>query len=148
MADQTISFWSRLTLWAEMAINMVDKYIKLDDKITGSLLAHQRLLDLLVEMADEFKMKDFPKKVMIYLSSRNVESEVDNVAFLHNIFLARYAEEPLFACRSLRSCRDVVIVRYDLRLDETLFEIGMYPAGSLGRLRTLHNGPRVRFFRT
>ena len=65
----------------------------------------------------------------------DVESEVNHVAFLHDVGLALEPELAGFARAVLAAARDVLVVADDLGADEAALEVRVDRAGGLRRRR-------------
>ena len=83
MKNPEITILSRIWGWFSMVYNMVDKYTKLDNKITDSLRTHEQLLKLLIEMAQEAKMENFGQKVL-NLYSESFKSSIERERIIKN----------------------------------------------------------------
>src|ERR1041385_714265 len=75
----------------------------------------------------------------------DVESKLDHVAVLHDIFLALDAELAGLARLGKGAESDQVVEMHRFRRDEAALEIGMDHAGRGGRLVAGADGPRPRF---
>ena len=53
----------------------------------------------------------------------HVKPEMDDIAFLHGVFLALQAQPPRFLCSLLAIARDIVVVGTDFSPDEALLEL-------------------------
>ena len=71
----------------------------------------------------------------------NIESEMHYITVLNDVFLSLYAHLTGFAHSSFTAVFDIVIVFYHLSTDETLLEIRMDDAGTLGSLPSLAERP-------
>src|SRR5436190_12314538 len=76
----------------------------------------------------------------------HIESEIDDVAVLHNILLTFQAGKAFFAGGLTRPASNEVVVPNDLSSDKPAFDVGVDLAGGLWCFCADGNGPRTNLF--
>src|SRR5690606_39977280 len=75
----------------------------------------------------------------------DVEAEMQDVAFLHPVFLALQPQPAGLARAGFAAVADEVVVGNGLGADEALLEVGVDDRGGLGRGRAALDRPRAHF---